>query len=312
MLHKFCRADVELAPAGSIRRPEIESANLRLAVGVGKCHGQLTDCCGNRMNKINALVDFENVQPTLDELAKLAPGFTDIWLFHGPHQAKQAQQLKAVEARVTLVPRSGRGPNALDFHLSFHLGFMAAKNPDSQLVVVANDKGYDPMIAHARMLGFAVKRVGHRAKPQVAIKPVEKKATPAPKSASAKKTTPVKTPAAAKKATTTTVAKQPPAKKTSTKKVPTKKAVSLKAPALKVAAGPKASVLLEPKEFTRIKNGLAKMGDKAPHKLSSFLRHLTSLLGKDSTAEQIDALVQKLEKANVVRVAGDLVLYEQR
>lgn len=263
------------------------------------------------MNKLNALVDFENVQPTLDELAKLAPDFTEIWLFHGPHQAKQAQQLEAAEARVTLVPRSGRGPNALDFHLSFHLGFMAAKHPDSQLVVVANDKGYDPMIAHARMLGFAVKRVGHKAKLSAAVRPAVKKAAPASPSAPAKKTIPVKARAPAKKATTTTVASQPPAKKTSAKKVPTKKAASAKAPALKVVGRPKASAPLEPKEFTRIKKGLAKMGDKAPHKLSSFLRHLKSLLGKDSTAEQIDAVVQKLEQANVVRVAGDLVLYRQ-
>lgn len=263
------------------------------------------------MNKLNALVDFENVQPTLDELAKLAPGFTEIWLFHGPHQAKQAQQLEADEARVTLVPRSGTGPNALDFHLSFHLGFMAAKHPDSQLVVVANDRGYDPMIAHARMLGFTVKRVGHKAKLSAAVRPAVKKVAPASPSATAKKTIPVKARAPAKKAATKTVAKQPPAKKTTARRVPTKKAVSAKAPALRVVEGPIASAPSESKEFTRIKKGLAKMGDKAPHKLSSFLRHLKSLLGKNSTAEQIDAVVQKLEQANVVRVAGDLVLYGQ-
>ena len=60
---------------------------------------------------------------------------------------------------------------------------------------------------------------------------------------------------------------------------------------------------------TRIKNGLAKMGDKAPHKLKSFQRHVEAQLGKGSTAEQIDAVLQKLEKAGVVHIAGDLVLY---
>ena len=39
------------------------------------------------MKELHALVDFENVQPSLEALAKLAPGFTDVWLFHGPHQA---------------------------------------------------------------------------------------------------------------------------------------------------------------------------------------------------------------------------------
>ncbi len=102
-------------------------------------------------------MDFENVQPTLEELAKLAPGFTDLWLFHGPHQAKQVQQMAAAHRGVTLVPRSGKGPNALDFHLSFYLGYVAAKHPDPHLVVVANDRGYDPMIAHARILKFTVR-----------------------------------------------------------------------------------------------------------------------------------------------------------
>ena len=40
------------------------------------------------MKELHALVDFENVQPSPEALAKLAPGFTDVWLFHGPHQAK--------------------------------------------------------------------------------------------------------------------------------------------------------------------------------------------------------------------------------
>jgi hypothetical protein len=97
------------------------------------------------MKELHALVDFENVQPSLEALAKLAPGFTDVWLFHGPHQAKQAQAFAASHARVTLVPRSGQGPNALDFHVAFYLGYVASKHPDAELVVVANDLGYDPM-----------------------------------------------------------------------------------------------------------------------------------------------------------------------
>jgi len=55
------------------------------------------------MKELHALVDFENVQPSLDALAKLAPGFTDVWLFHGPHQAKRAQ----VYGEVLLNPNPG-------------------------------------------------------------------------------------------------------------------------------------------------------------------------------------------------------------
>ena len=135
------------------------------------------------MKEIHALVDFENVQPTLEVLDKLAPGFTDVWLFHGPHQNKRVQQLADARSRVTLVPSSGQGKNALDFHLSFYLGYVAARHPQAELVVVANDKGYDPMIVHARLLGFTAKRVGFKAKPA----PVAK-ATPAKKAVAVKGT----------------------------------------------------------------------------------------------------------------------------
>ncbi len=94
------------------------------------------------MKELHALVDFENVQPTLIELEKLAPGFTDVWLFHGPHQLDQALQFAPEHQQVVKVPRSGAGPNALDFHLSFYLGYVAAKHPDAHLVIVANDRGY--------------------------------------------------------------------------------------------------------------------------------------------------------------------------
>ena len=285
------------------------------------------------MKELHALVDYENVQPTMDELSKIAPGFTDVWLFHGPHQAKQAQQLASTHDRVTLVPRSGNGPNALDFHLSFYLGYVAAKHPDAHLVVVANDKGYDPMIAHARMLEFTVKRVGHKAKPAAVskvVKPVAKKSSVAAKAAPTKKTLSPKVATPAEKVpskkqvtkppvTQSVTAKkaavqQPAAKKAAAKKQPAKKVVTKKAPVAKsqsskVVVPPKSAVSPEVKEFTRIKKGLAKMGDKAPHKLKSFLRHVGALIGKNPTAEQIDAVVEKLEQEKVVRVAGDLVLY---
>lgn len=255
------------------------------------------------MKELHALVDYENVQPTLEELAKLAPGFTDVWLFHGPHQAKQAQQLAAAHERVALVPRSGKGPNALDFHLTFYLGYVAAKHPNAHLVVVANDKGYDPMIAHTRLLGFTAKRVGYKAKPPTAAKPVAKKQVPSAKVAPAKKAASAKVPAPAKKATA--------------KKVLAKMAVAAKAPAPKAVAQPRVAAKAmaaapspsESKEFTRVKKALAKMGAERPTKLKSFLRHVKAMLGKDSTAEQIDTVVQKLEKAGAVRVAGEVVSY---
>lgn len=266
------------------------------------------------MKEQHVLLDYENVQPTLEQLAKLSPGFTDVWLFYGPHQVKQAQQLATIHERVTPVPRSGKGPNALDFHLSFYLGYVAAKHPDAQLVVIANDQGYDPMIEHAsKVLGFHVKRVGF--KPGKA--PEAKKPTPAKKAAAAKVSAPAKKVVAKK-----TVAQRAPAKKTPAKKVAAAKAVAVpakKAPPKKAvakaptparkASAPNAVPILEAKAFDRIKKGLGKMGDKAPHKLKPFLRHLESMMGDASTPAALEALVKRLELEGVVQIAGALVLY---
>ena len=309
------------------------------------------------------MVDFENVQPGMEDLLKIAPKLTDVWLFHGPNQTRRAEQVKAAHERVTLVPHTGMGKNALDFHLSFYLGYVAARHPDATLVVVANDKGYDSMLSHAKLLGFTARRVGFKAKKAPAVKaaapakktPVKKaavkktvatEATPAPaqpavvavplaqktpaqkvsaKKAPAKKVaakkapakkTPAKQPAAKKAATKKVTPKKTPAKKTPAKAVPAKKAPAKAAPATKAAA-PKAKPQARPKApppsgskaFIRLKTGLTKMGDKRPRKLASFLRHVQAILSKDSPAAAVEAAVRELERAKVVHIAGDLVLY---
>jgi PIN domain len=254
--------------------------------------------------ELHVLIDFENVQPTFEDVNKLAPGFTDVWLFHGPRQVTIAQLWASTHQQITLVPISRFGKNALDFHLTFYLGYVAAKHPNAHLVVVANDKGYDPMIEHARMLKFTVKRVSYK------VKAMSKKAAPlvAKKSASIVKVKPLQRSMTSKKTPT-------PAKKADTRKLPAKKVPAKKSP-VKKSVNPKiptqlqSSVPAERKELLRIQKGLANMGDKAPHKFKSFQRHIGALLGKDSTTTQIDAVIHALEEAGTVHIAGDLVLYK--
>ena len=277
------------------------------------------------MKELHALVDFENVQPSLVALAKLAPGFTDVWLFHGPHQPKQAQAYAASHERVTLVPRSGQGPNALDFHVAFYLGYVAAKHPNAELVVVANDRGYDPMLAHARMLEYRARRVGYKApaaKKAVAVKPVAQAAAPleakkaVAKKAVAKKAVakqeapkPVALPKGAAVKETPAAKKAPPAKKAAAKKAVAPKAAKAVLPAKPTQPAPVPAANAEAKALARIQKGLIKMGSKAPHKVKPFLRHVGALLGKGSTAEQIDAMVARLVAAGAVTLTGDEVVY---
>ena len=247
------------------------------------------------MKEQHLLVDFENVQPGMEDLLKIAPKLTDVWLFHGPNQIKRAEQLKTAHERVTLVPHSGKGKNALDFHLSFYLGYLAAKHPDANLVVVANDKGYDSMLGHAKLLEFRATRLGFKARKA----PAAKKATPA-KKATAKKAAPAKKVALS-------------AKKVVAKKAPAKKLPAAQAAAKKPAAAVQAAVQTVPtaadKALARARASLTKMGKNRPTKFTSLLRHLKSIVGQGATAEDADALSRRLEEAKVVQVVGDLVLY---
>ena len=110
---------------------------------------------------VHVLLDFENVQPDEAELRALVPGISHLWLFHGPHQKDLAQRFAGFGPELSLVPISQSGKNALDFHLSFYAGYIVSRYPQAAIVVVANDKGYAPMLLHAETLGFDVRQVGH-------------------------------------------------------------------------------------------------------------------------------------------------------
>lgn len=114
--------------------------------------------------RVHLLVDWENVQPKGEELRQLEPQGTDVWLFHGPQQKVDAAGHKQayVPERVTLIPRSGAGRNALDFQLAYYVGYISARQPHGTFVIVSNDQGYESMLAHARELGFAARRCEFR------------------------------------------------------------------------------------------------------------------------------------------------------
>lgn len=139
------------------------------------------------------LLDYENVQPNEDEVRRLVPDVSKLWLFHGPHQKQTAERFASFGDDLSLVPIRYTGRNSLDFHLSFYMGYVAARNPGSRFVVLANDKGYEPMLEHARGLGFDVRTIGIQrvARPRPARRA---EAAPEPRPA-ARKTAPKRPPA---------------------------------------------------------------------------------------------------------------------
>ena len=118
--------------------------------------------------RTHVLVDWENVRPKEDDIRALVPEVTDVWLFHGPTQKLVQAHHASFGDRVVPVPIARTGKNALDFHLSFYIGYIASRYPEARCVVISNDLGYGPMLEHAVLLGFSARRIGFNPVPKAA------------------------------------------------------------------------------------------------------------------------------------------------
>ena len=107
------------------------------------------------------LIDFENVVP--DNLELLDQDWIKVLLFVGKNQTKLPFALvKAVQklgARAQYIEMMGTGHNALDFHIAFYIGRIAATEKDAYFHIVSNDQGFDPLIAHLKQEHIFADRV---------------------------------------------------------------------------------------------------------------------------------------------------------
>ncbi len=96
------------------------------------------------------LIDFENVQPKNLEL--LAEHPLKVYVFVGETQAKipfdLADSMQLLGSNARYVKITGTGQNALDFHIAYYVGLLAAKEPDASFSIISKDKGFDPLIRH--------------------------------------------------------------------------------------------------------------------------------------------------------------------
>jgi hypothetical protein len=98
------------------------------------------------------LIDYENVQPAA--ISALEKEHFKVIVFVGSTQTKVTYEVATVlqhmGSRAEYVKISGNGPNALDFHIAFYIGQIAAKEPDAYFHIVSKDTGFDPLIAHLK------------------------------------------------------------------------------------------------------------------------------------------------------------------
>ena len=134
------------------------------------------------------LIDFENVQPKA--LGRLLPG-AQIKVFLGQHQTKVmldlVRALQPFGKDADYIQIQGTGPDAVDFHIAFYIGEIAAKTPDTAFRIISKDKGFDPLVKHLSGRGFDIERL-----PEIPA-PAAKAARVAPAARSAKSTEPVAT-----------------------------------------------------------------------------------------------------------------------
>jgi hypothetical protein len=106
------------------------------------------------------LIDYESVQPS--SMTALEQECIKVIIFVGEKQTKVAFELAAslqqLGARVAYVKISGSGPNALDFHIAFYIGQLAAAEPNACFHIISKDTGFDPLITHLKSKKISVTR----------------------------------------------------------------------------------------------------------------------------------------------------------
>jgi hypothetical protein len=102
------------------------------------------------------LIDYENVQP--NSLAGLDAEHFRVLIFVGASQSKLtfelASAIQKLGPRAEYVKIAGNGSNALDFHIAFHIGHLAAQDPTAYFHIISKDTGFDPLIQHLRERKF--------------------------------------------------------------------------------------------------------------------------------------------------------------
>ena len=246
------------------------------------------------------LVDFENVQPR--NLGLLKPGACRIKVFVGASQSKilleLVQALQPFGSDAEYIQVVGSGKDALDFHIAFYIGRLAAGHPQASFTIISRDTGFDPLLKHLATLKIACRRVK-------AISDI-----------------PHASPAAVASA-------KPPAKAT-----PRVVAKSPARPARKIAVEPNGATAKPPAKKTASKAG-AKSAAKSvmkpvsvptPARIDSILARLTRLKGRPGTVHklrssilswikpalseaELDALLTQLASTGRIAISGAKVAY---
>jgi hypothetical protein len=137
--------------------------------------------------RTHIFIDFENVQPSAEEFARIPRSDIVIWLLHGAHQHEFAAALVRtwlpLGERIHIVQSTKTGKNAVDLLLAVCLGDARREDEDAgrqgQYVVVSGDKDFDALDPYLKQNKAKLQRVPTLAKALELIKPLQKPKAPA-------------------------------------------------------------------------------------------------------------------------------------
>ena len=85
-----------------------------------------------------------------------------LFVFVGANQGKfpygMVKSLQRFGDRVEYIKISRSGPNALDFHIAYHIGRLAVAEPTAYFHIISKDSGYDPLIEHLKVNKILARR----------------------------------------------------------------------------------------------------------------------------------------------------------
>jgi hypothetical protein len=106
------------------------------------------------------LIDYENVQAK--SLALLKGEQFQVRIFLGPGNTKLPVELvlamHELGERADYVILETPGANALDFHIAYYLGVLAANDSTGCFHIISKDTGFDPLIKHMKARKISVTR----------------------------------------------------------------------------------------------------------------------------------------------------------
>jgi hypothetical protein len=98
------------------------------------------------------LIDSENVRP--EYIEKLKHEHFRVVVFIGANLKRLdfavVNAVQSLGSNGSYVQISSQGPSALDFHIAYYIGKLAAAHPDAYFHIISKDKGFDPLIKHLK------------------------------------------------------------------------------------------------------------------------------------------------------------------